>query len=165
MIEWIDTSGPPLCGALEIARQWKGGEASSIGQEHTDYDRACAVADYVGKLTCGTGEVLVLGDEPLRSAFFVTNQTLAIARWWSCESAERAVTALLELPSRLPAIEESVRFQTAATSLIMFDAARHGEEHGDHRLTAIAAGSYLVTSERYELPEVFRFLIHRFVRQ
>ena len=107
----------------------------------------------------------MLGDEPLRSACFVTNQTLAIARWWSCESADRAETALLELPSQLPAIEESVRFQTDARSLIMFDAARRGEVHGDHRLTTIAAGSYLVTSERYELPEVYRFLIHRFVRQ
>jgi hypothetical protein len=47
----------------------------------------------------------------------------------------------------------------------MFDAARRGAEPGDYRLASIAPGAYSVTSEKYELPGIFNFLIHRFPGQ
>lgn len=137
-----------------------------MGQFQPDYHRACEVAGYVGKIACGRGEVLLLGDEPLRSAFCcLADQTLVIARWWSCESAARAERALRELPHELFALEDRVPFVAKAESQILFDAAHRGAEPGDHRLAMIAPGAYSVTSERHELPGVFRFLIHRFLRQ
>lgn len=161
MIEWIDTLGPPLCGTADIARQWQGTEGSSTGQDISDYDRGCAVVDYVTKLACASGEVLILGDEPMRSAFHVVDETVLIVRWWSCESAERAEVALREIPAQLPYIEESVPFVFAMPSLVMFDSAQIGREPEQLRKLTIAPGAYTVTSERYEVAGAFRFIIHR----
>ena len=166
MIQWIDTNGPPLCGIVETARHWAGTEGSSVGEARSDYTRACEVTDYVGKIACGPGEILLLGDEPLRSAFYyLADQALVIARWWSCESIDRAERALAELPSQLFVLEDYVSFVANTASLVMFDAAHRGTEPDDYRLATIAPGAYSVTSEKYELPGVFRFLIHRFLRQ
>lgn len=110
-----------------------------MGQFQSDYHRACEVAGYVGKIACGRGEVLLLGDEPLRSAFYcLADQTLVIARWWSCKSAARAGRALRELPHELFALEDRVPFVAKAESQILFDAAHRGAEPGDHRLAMIA---------------------------
>ncbi|WP_280151156.1 Imm21 family immunity protein [Piscinibacter sp. XHJ-5] len=163
MIEWIDTLGPPLCGTPDIARTWQGTEGSSIGTDPSDYDRACAVVDHVTRIACGPGEVLLLGDEPMRSAFLLVDETLLVARWWSCESVERAETALRQIPWQLPIVEESVAFLVRTPRLVMFDSAHVGIEPSDLRETTVTTGAYAVTSERYEAPGVFKFIIHRFL--
>ena len=162
MIDWIDTNGPPLCGTTDIAGSWRGTDGTSVGQEKSDYARACAVDAYLGKIVCGSGEVLLLGDEPLRSAFYLASQTLIIARWWSCESADRANRALREIPPQLPSIDDGVRFTALTSALVMFDAARQGSEPGNLRRATIAPGAYSVSSENYEVLGTFKFIVHRF---
>lgn len=166
MINWIETVGPPLCGLAHVVREWGGSEASSIDQEQTDYSRACNVANYIEVIACGAGQALLLGDEPLPSAFHSVDNTLFIVRWWSCESDDRAEAALHRIPSRLPSLQGVVPFEARAASLVMFDAARSGSHYlEDYRTVDLEVGSYVVTSERYEVDGAFDFLIHRFLRR
>jgi len=149
---------------MKIAAVWRGIKGSSVGDTQSDYDRACSVSDYLGKVTCGVGEVLILGDEPLRSAFFQTDDhILTIARWWACESEEEAETVLSHLPSQLPVLEAAKRF-VVDTPLIMFDSANDTIASAEYRMATILPGQYTVTAEFYEVAEVFRFWLHRFVR-
>ena len=49
--------------------------------------------------------------------------------------------------------------------VVMFDSAHAGMELENYRVAAVMPGEYLVTSELYDFPDVFRFWIHRFLRQ
>ena len=69
------------------------------------------------------------------------DQTLAIARWWSCESAETAERALHELASQLFGLEDRVPLVRNTASLIMFDAAHRGAEPGQYRSAMIPRGA------------------------
>jgi hypothetical protein len=138
---------------------------SSIGETRSDYERACADVDYLNLEACGTGEVLVLGDEPLRSAFVRQQDgTVIVARWWACESSERAEHALMNIPSSLPELEDPKEASFDGDPLIMFDSALVAAHANKLARIEVDAGTYKLTSEKYESPHSFDFLIHRLIR-
>jgi hypothetical protein len=163
VIDWIETQGPPLCGPVNTVRLWMGREGSSIGNSASDFDRACQVLEYAERLQCGDGDVLVLGDEPLRSALILLDQHPLIARWWSCTSGDAAEKALGTIPSQLPNLSHSLSITVDSYALAMIDSAHRAEIDNDCRLVSVANGDYQVTTEVYERPGEFRFLLHRFL--
>jgi hypothetical protein len=135
-----------------------------VGAVETDYDRACDQTDYVGIISCGSSKVLVLGDEPMRSAFFVKEKGLIIVRWVSCISAEHAANAITQLPAVLPAIEASTKIVLDDSDLIMFDAALESVDPFACQRVELEPGVFTVTAEKYKSEGIFEFLIHRLLR-
>jgi hypothetical protein len=164
-LNWVNSEGGPLiCVTPSASANWRGTNASSMGDARTDYVRACDVLDYLGVIPCGLAEVLVLGDAPLQSAFAVTDGDVVIVRWVSCMSNERAAEVIASLPSQLPVIGESVQFSVHEPCLFLFNAALDKPSVTESHHIAIESGRYTVTTESHKIDQEFEFLVHRFKR-
>jgi len=164
-LRWINSSGGPLvCANPAAGREWRGTQGSSVGEARSDYERACDQLDYVGVIACGPLQVLVLGDEPLQSAFVVKDEAVLVVRWVSCVSSELAASAIAQLPSALPSIEESTKFRLDDRGLIMFDAALDSVDADSCASVDLKPGVFTVTTEKYKSEGAYEFLIHRFLR-
>src|SRR5258708_35074880 len=85
-LRWMESNGGPLLLVSgEHLPSWEGTESPSDGRQieaqfrwngqgapDTGYDRACDVKQYVGLLTIGVGQGMVLGDEPLSTTCIAT---------------------------------------------------------------------------------------------
>src|SRR5438270_663817 len=83
-LTWMDTElGPLLLVPGEHLSSWEGIDPPSAGRHveakfrshdpndpATDYDRACDIKDYLGLIEIGAGKGLVLGGEPLSTAWW-----------------------------------------------------------------------------------------------
>jgi hypothetical protein len=162
---WLNSDGGPLICATPFAgSKWRGVRGSSVGDARTDYNRACDERDYLGVIPSGELSVLVLGDEPLQSRFAIFENELAIVRWVSCESNERATRALASLPDQLPVLGNPCPLSVDDSRLYLFDAALDMPKVGASGSCAVDVrpGRYSVTIESYKRDRAFDFLIHRF---
>jgi hypothetical protein len=165
-LQWINSAGGPLiCSSPTSGRMWRGTHGSSTGETESDYDRACDQADYVGAISCGTSQVLVLGDEPLQSVLVLKDEGVIVVRWVSCVSNERATSAIAQLPPVLPIIEESTTFRLDDPGLIMFDSALESVDSSSCAQVDVRPGIFTVTTEKYKDEGVYEFLVHRFLRR
>lgn len=92
--DWIESAGGPLVVIpRSMSGNWKG-----IASD--DYNQACGVENYLGLVTREWGDVLILGDEPLRTAVVARSKGPAIVRWMYAPNEDRlldvAVTADLD---------------------------------------------------------------------
>ena len=162
-LEWIETSGGPLlCASPTIARLWRGTDGSSAAAIN-DYERACKSSNYLSKIPCGSSEILVLGDEPLLSAFVQRGSELVVVRWVSCLSMDLASTAISSLPHALPVVEAAVDFVTLEADLVLFDSALNGAHLALSARATVLPSAFRVTTEKYKAHDQFEFLIHRFL--
>lgn len=162
--KWICSGGGPLlCASPMVMRKWRGTQGSSVGQLESDYDRACGQADYASAISCGQSQVLVLGDEPLQSAFIVYPTGLVVIRWVSCISLESAEHAISLLPAKLPEIEEAIHFLLEEDRVEMFDAAWDGKDVVESLSVSLSVGQFAITTELYKADGLFEFLVHRFI--
>ena len=79
---WLESNGGPLV-VLEdrLLGSWTGiGEGDGRRGSGTDYDRACAVTDWIGVVESGEGVALVLAGEPTPTRVLNARETLLI-RW------------------------------------------------------------------------------------
>lgn len=160
--EWIYSAGGPLiCAEHGTGQLWRGVRASSVGAQKSDYERACDVVDYLSVLRCGSGQVLVLGDEPLQTTIIDLSNETAIVRWVSCATSIAADEALANIPIELPQIEEPQKIQLNSNHLVLFDSASQLEESPTMLEVFLAPGLYKVSTEKYANPGLFEFLIHR----
>ncbi len=171
-MQWVESAGGPLVVIpLELARSWRGIEALP-GDSVTDYDRACDVDDYLGVLEVGLGRGLVLGDEPMRTAFIPSGDGGILVRWGYAPSEEAVVRAIGD-------VGESIwspighRLRVGTDGAIMFDAAcPRGEEPGKRRPgecraaldVPLAAGSYRVETADYRPNDETWLILHRLTR-
>jgi len=164
-LQWINSAGGPLvCASPAAGREWRGTQGSSIGVARSDYERACDEMDYVGAIAGGSSQVLVLGDEPLQSAFVVKDEGVLVVRWVSCVSSERAASAIAQLPSALPSIEVPIKFRLEDRGLIMFDAALDSIDPAACAGVDLKPGVFTVTTEKYKSEGAYEFLVHRLLR-
>lgn len=161
--KWICSGGGPLlCASPTAIRKWRGIQGSSIEQLKSDYDRACEQTDYISAIACGSSQVLVLGDEPLQSAFIQHSTGLIVIRWVSCASTEFAERAILQLPAELPEIEESIQFKLGEDGIEMLDSACDGANSMESLSANASPGKFTISTERYKFDGLFEFLVHRF---
>lgn len=117
--DWLNGSGGPLV-AMEEAKAplWTG-----VDGNPSDYDQACQSADYASRLCLHTCDVLVLGDEPLRTAIATCSDHQLIVRWkWAdSESDVRDTIDQLELDSI--DVAERLVVDWSDQPLVLFDAA------------------------------------------
>ena len=163
-IHWVETSGGPLvCAEPTLLSYWRGTSGSSIGDERTDYERACDQLDYLSLIPCGESQVLVLGDEPMQSAFIEAADGFLIVRWISCVSVYRAEQALNLLPAFLSELEPRREIEFRGEQLCMCDSSLSGSIELAHAACVkLVPGVYQATTERYSAQDDFDFLIHRF---
>ena len=164
-LKWINSTGGPLVCASSVAGGiWRGTRGSSIGGPESDYERACDQVDFVSVIACGSAQVVVLGDEPLQSAFVVKSEGVIVVRWVSCVSSAHAASAIAKLPSVLPAIEEPTKFRLDDRGLIMFDAAADCIDPAVVSNVDVKPGMFTATTEKYKSEGCYEFLVHRFIR-
>ncbi|MFE5843836.1 Imm21 family immunity protein [Streptomyces niveus] len=155
-LTWLETEGGPLIVVPRTAlSHWTGTEG--------DYDRACAVMDLVGVLELPHGaEALVLGDEPLSTAYLPEHRVLV--RWCYAESEEGVAEIIL---AGLPTTEwDEGPVMSTTGDLVMFDAAYFGTEVGtltDSTALELGAGRYRVDSASIEPDQLTFFHVHRFL--
>jgi len=160
---WVNSAGGPLiCATLTASMSWRGN--SPLGSdEPTDYQRACGQTALLSTLPCGDGRVLVLGDEPLQSAFHRGDSGLVIVRWISAASMDAVTHALSSIPVELPKLQADETFIVGHSQLIMFDAALSWPELSASAVASSAEGRFRVTTERFSSGRHFDLIIHRFV--
>ncbi|MGW0394027.1 Imm21 family immunity protein [Streptomyces sp. NPDC003042] len=155
-LTWLETEGGPFIVVPHAAlSHWTGTEG--------DYDRACEVMDLVGVLELPDGaEALVLGDEPLSTAYLPEDRVLV--RWCHAEGEEGVADIIL---AGLPTAEwEEGPVLSTTGELVMFDAAYFGTEVGtltDSTVLELRAGRYRVDSASIEPDPLTSFRVHRFV--
>ncbi|MFD3658245.1 Imm21 family immunity protein [Streptomyces sp. NPDC058620] len=153
---WMETEGGPFIVVPRTALpRWSGTEG--------DYDRACEVMDFVGVLALpDEAEALVLGDEPLSTAYLPECRVLV--RWCYAES-EDGVSDIIRAGIPTAEWEEGPVLSTTG-ELVLFDAAYFGTEVGtltDGTALELGAGRYRVDSASVEPNDLTSFRVHRFV--
>lgn len=162
---WVESGGGPLiCGGLSAAASWRGTAGSSLGESRSDYLRACDVDGFVAVVSSGISRVLVLGDEPLRSALVRQSDSIVVVRWVAATSEGIAQRAIGNLPATLPALAPPIQFTLEESELSLFDAAFDVLDVSKLSKIAVFPGLFAVTSEDYKRPGEFDFVVHRFVR-
>ena len=103
-LNWIDSAGGPLILIEQTyLNYWKG---IFSDQEPTDYNRACAIDNYISLIEVGDGKALVLGDMPMRTAWSpLPNEPGGIIICWGYANNEASVAqAVSSVPNPLDAI-------------------------------------------------------------
>ena len=159
-LNWIDSGGGPLILLEQTAlKDWQG---SSLEQEPDDYDRACAVKDYIGLIKVGDREAIVLGDEPMTTAWFPSaNQPGGIIVCWGCADSEAdVIQALSAIPEEVWS-DTGLSFQVGKTPLVLFDSAYPGENMEESLRINLEEGQYAISTAEYEPNEETSLILHR----
>jgi Immunity protein 21 len=163
-LNWINSSGGPLvCCGTSLARKWRGTNGSSADDSASDYDRACEVNDYIGIADSADQSVLILGDEPLMSCFYMSSSGLLVLRWVSCSVKNNIEEIISTLPLKLPIIELSKILEIKDDNLQIFDASSCIDEGAPTLHAKIIPGLYEITVEEFKLDGSYEFLVHRFI--
>ncbi|WP_459649668.1 Imm21 family immunity protein [Kitasatospora sp. Ki12] len=146
LLEWIDSEGGPLVLVPGTAL------AAWTGCAGADYDRACRVDGFTGPLDVGGAQALVLGEEPMSTAY-LPEQGLLL-RWMAAES-EEAVLAAVPQALRLASWEPESAWEVPDGPVYLFDAGWTGEESAaEHRLRLdLPAGRHRVRAAHVEPDE------------
>ncbi|MFC9754710.1 Imm21 family immunity protein [Streptomyces sp. NPDC056921] len=155
-LTWLETEGGPFIVVPRTTlSHWSGREG--------DYDRACEVMGLLGILELPDGaEALVLGDEPLSTAYLP--ELRALVRWCYAES-EEGVADIVRAGLPTAEWDEGPVLSTTG-ELVMFDAAYFGTEAGtltDSTVLELGAGRYRVDSASIEPDQLTSFHVHQFV--
>ena len=181
---WVNSGGGPLIViSVEVAHHWRGdgglglpdGDLSMVWdtvRKHTDYGRACGVADYVGVLDVGPGKCLVLGDEPMLTTILPTNDCVLIVRWMYAESEEELLRAAQSLPEEVWEATPH-RVHVGSGGLVLFDSAYPGDNlpstcddgaNAPWMIVPVPTGNYEVATALYQPDDSTRLILHRLRR-
>ncbi len=156
--EWLETSGGPVVVVPASRRSsWRGAGSA-------DYRDACAVERYAGVMHRSSGSVLVLGDEPLRTATLVRRDGVAILRWIFAPDEETLVDAALHLDVARAPVAERIGFTPSESSLVLFDAADAGAAADALELHAPEGAIEVITHVIQDDARQVAFVLHRFAR-
>lgn len=129
-LAWIESGGGPLVFmAEEVRAEWRGQQPTPGRSDTTDYARACGVLDDVGVMPLGEAHVVVMGDEPDRTALLPHLSDVFILRWRWAPSGPALLSALMSQIDQM-AFGESVAFRTRPGRHVLFDSACEGANPG-----------------------------------
>ncbi|MEU7829719.1 Imm21 family immunity protein [Nonomuraea sp. NPDC049129] len=158
---WVSTAGGPLIAVPKSKLNSWAGVDDNDGPVETwgDYGRACAVEGYIGLVTVGTQQALVLGDEPAMTTYLPAERLFL--RW----AAANSETELVEAAKRALAVEpawdddEDLNWEVRE-AVVLFDSAIPGAElEPDERLIIdLEPGRYRVRAT-YTENEDYRMIL------
>lgn len=162
-LRWVESGGGPLLLLPEpLLAEWHGAEGPST--EHTDYERACAVQDYLASIPVGRGVGLVLGDEPLTTAWLPARggRGGTLVRWVHAPDDAAVLAALTEEVGAPMPGQAGVALPVRAP-LVLFDSAYAGRDLPPDRLRIeLPPGDYLVETLSLHPDPAVSLLLHRF---
>lgn len=183
-LRWMQSGGGPLLLTPgEYLPSWGGIEPPSDGRQvearfrwngqdepATDYDRACDVEGWLSPLDIGAGQGLVLGGEPLATAWQASlasherdaRQGGILIRW-VCANSETDVISALEHGSEATWQDDGVVLRIGREPLYLLDAAYAGSQlEGDDYMTIhLPPGNYSIATTGYEPDRQTSLLVHR----
>jgi len=160
-MRWIGTEGGPLILIAEAALAAWRGSVSANGR--SDYDRACEVDDYVGVIATGTGDALVLGDEPLDTSWITDERGGGqLVRWVYADCKDAVRRHVKDLEDEL-FTSSGIRFLAQQPTHYLLDAAVEGSgiAAADHLTIDLVCGEYLVETCKYQPDSRTSLLVHR----
>lgn len=163
-MHWIESAGGPLVLVPERSLgAWKGADGPDSGETH--YERACSVEDFIGLVKVdGGAPAIVLGDEPLRTAWRPSEAGGMLVRWIAAPAEEDVDQALASLPDILP-WEHVLDFEHPGGAMMLFDAAVPGEElPSDHLRLDLPAGRWTLGLSAYHPSDDVALMLHRISR-
>ncbi|UTD26534.1 hypothetical protein DB459_05965 [Bradyrhizobium sp. WD16] len=161
------TGGPLVVMEACLSEKWRGIGGSSLNtlSADSDYARACAVKDYAGIIPLESDWVLVLGDMPMPTSFFLKpDGSPVIYRYmYAPENFDyRSIPTILENASLTEV--ESCEFISNSETLYVFDAATDMQAgEAEFLMIPILAGSYMIKTYNFEDEET-RIIMHDFER-
>lgn len=174
-LQWIASAGGPLILLPgEYISDWTG-----VGlfdeqldfeimppPKGDDYERACAVEGYLGLLEVGSGHGLVLGDDPMSTAWWQHSASEGILiRWVYGDGEADLMQLLMPIDDRIWTSSDLI-FVVGKHPLFLFDSALCGEEATDERLTiTLADGPYTIDTAIVRPNARTEMVLHRLRRQ
>jgi len=164
-LQWIEsTGGPLLLIEKNLLPAWCGYRFKEEGVL-TDYERACKVLDYVGKVRIDDGYGLVLGEEPFATTWYQPNSPGIglIVRWVCAENETAVINALYNLPD-VPWEQTGVSLDLTTGDLILFDSSLPGTDIDDWLNLTVPRGSYSVETLHFQPDKQTSLILHRLLQ-
>jgi hypothetical protein len=160
-IKWIESGGGPLLlAATPLVKIWSGVQPSGTEEASTDYARACSIDDEIGTIAIGSGQGVVLGDEPDRTAIFSKDSKILVLRWRWAESESHLLSKLFE-EMYLISFKPSGVFTTTPGEHWLFDSAFSGSEVHEHLAVTLDAHRNCLETALFQPDEETCALVHR----
>lgn len=170
-MKWIQSGGGPLvCVELKLADSWLGVAGNSITEGldrelANDYERACRVGDYLGKVPLGDGYAWILGDMPLETMIWLSPGKLPrIVRVFYGDPGVD-VAEMLETAGNLDFTDpaEALEVEVRSAPIVVFDSAYPGSDTSIGRLSFdLPIGKYLVLTKQFQPDDRTSVLVHSF---
>lgn len=177
MLPWVNSEGGPLLllderdlpswgGVVDEIEGPRTEQSFSPGGKRTDYDRACAVRGYLGRISVGTREALVLDYMPMQTTWLPLSGANGgmLARWMFAESEAKFLSWLQAVPRGV--FHHEFRFVVERSPLILFDSAFAGRNVRkplvEHLLIELDPGTYEIETAIYQPDAKTCLVIHRF---
>jgi len=169
--KWIKSRGGPLvCMDAVLAHHWLGVVGNSVAQGPesnciNDYERACSISDYLGKIVLNNRQALVLGDLPLETTVWqLPAQLPRIVRVYYADPGVDVIK-MLECKQDLDFSNpvESMGVDVQSGSMTVFEAACAWKDIGDAHITFdLSPGSYLIVTKNFQPDDRTSVLVHKF---
>jgi len=172
--EWISSEGGPLLILpRSLVPAWGGIDAPDdvvpafeSGTFVTDYDRACAVDDYLGLISVANGRGLVLGDEPMLTTWLpdaaYPDTAGILVRWVYAETFDSVYRHLQFLSPDLWS-PSGLSFDVPDNLLCLFDAALSADEVDNRYLPIhLVPHVYDLWTAIYQPDQHTSLILHRF---
>jgi hypothetical protein len=170
-MNWIKSAGGPLvCLELVIANSWLGVTGNSVSKEQgsraaTDYERACQVKDYLGKIPLGDHAALILGDMPLETLIWRRRDAIPMIVRVIYGDPGVDVTKILEQGIGLYFDDpiETLEVKVKSGPMIIFDSAFPGGDASNKSLSLdLPLGRYTALTKQFFPDDRTSVLVHKF---
>ena len=131
------------------------------GTDGPDYDRACAINDYLGVVVVGDEEGLVINDEPASTAIFSAREgdSVVIAKWTYGPDATSVARSLQDVQFRaFP--PPDVRMTFGSSPQILFESSFAGSECIRSRTACLRPGRYAASTLTFEPATDIALVLH-----
>ncbi len=173
-MKWITSDGGPLiCIGQSTVNSWRGIDGlgqygSKLGAYRNDYERACAIRDYVGIIPVSERFGIVLGDMPLETTVMMSPERspLIVRAFYSEPNADIAsMIASWRMEKRLKEVE-SVRVSNVEANWYMFDSAYPGYLGLEKCLTfTLPINTIIINTFEFKPDHNTFLLVHEFVAE
>ena len=165
-MKWIYSEGGPLLLVeRRLLSEWNGSDTSQPEDRPTDYDRACAIVEYMGVIEVANGSAFVLGDEPLQTAIWKDSRDeFTLVRWSYAESEAAFVEVFGQFPNEPQWDPEIVEFNIEDGELVIFDSAFSGREVLESLEIEVNPGLYRARLMLWEPNDKTSLVVHEFRR-
>lgn len=178
MLPWVYSEGGPLLllderdlaswgGVVDEIEGPRTEQSFSPGGRRTDYDRACAVRGYLGRILVGAREALVLDDMPMQTTWVSPTSADGgmLARWMFAESEADFLRWLRAIPRGI--FRREFGFLVERSPLVLFDSAFAGrnvrKRPAEYLSIEMDPGMYEIETAVYQPDTQTCMVIHRSV--